>query len=198
MKAVWSIVIVFVLSVHAWSQDWIMALNYNIAVPGKKMQSFINNPSLLGFSLDARKMVTPYLSIGGSFGQQLFYWQTGNSLGIEQPAFIGSQIRFMNAFPLMINLHVYLGDSSRLRPYAGMNIGGFYAWQRSEMGVLVFEGRKWQWGMAPEIGAIFPVGRVDMTMAAKLNCIGCPRVSSVMDEAQQLYFSFNVGMIFYK
>lgn len=197
MKTVWAIAFAFVLSLQAWSQDWMMALNYNIAVPGKEMQSFINTPSLLGFSLDARKMVTPYLSVGGSFGQQLFFRQAGGAIG-EEADFVGTQIRFMNAFPVMLNAHVYLGDSSSLRPYAGINIGGFYAWQRAEMGVLVFEGRKWQWGVAPEAGVIFPVGRMDMNVAAKMNCLGQPCFSSMVNSEKNLYFSFNVGLIFYK
>lgn len=194
MKTRWAVAAALVLCASSWAQDWRMILNYNIAVPGKEMLPYINNTSVLGFSLDARRMVSPHVSVGGSLGQQLFYRQMGAE-GPNAAGFLGAQIRFMNAFPLMLNTHVYLGDSAGMRPYAGINVGAFYAWRRAEMGVFVFEGRNWQWGMAPEIGAIFPLGRADLNVAAKMNCIGQPCFSMVNSE-RNFYMSINVGMVF--
>ena len=198
MKTSVAVILILMLSISVGAQTWLMNLNYNIALPGSEMKQYINNPSLLGFSMDIRRFVSPNVTVGGSFGQQLFYWQHGGQLELESTQLKGSQFRFMNTFPLMVNSHFYFSDSGFVRPFLGLHLGGLYAWQRSEMGIVVKDGRQWQWGLAPELGVVFPVGTMTMNVGTKMSYLASPEGSSLGDPPNQLYFGFNVGVAFIK
>ena len=198
MKKSLAVILFLILSLSAGAQNWLMNLNYNIALPGSEMKQYINNPSFLGFSFDVRRFVSPSVTMGASFGQQLFYWQNSQQLELESTRLNGSQFRFMNAFPIMINSHFYFGDSGFVRPFVGLNMGGFYAWQRSELGIVVKEGRQWQWGVAPELGVMFPVGTMTMNVGTKMSYLATPHSSTLGDPPNQLYFGINVGVVFIK
>jgi len=185
------------LSVKLTAQPWLISMNYNIAFPGNEMSSYITNPSLLGFSLDVRHFIKPSISIGGSFGQQLFYWQTTawGSMGL---GLINSQIRFMNTFPLMLNTHFYLKGPVGWKPYCGVNVGGYYEWNRSEVGIVVFEGRKWRWGLAPEAGVIFPLGRMNLNVGSRFNYLSASNSDIMAGVKNRFYMSMNIGIVFFK
>ena len=84
MKAIKITVLIFLLAVSARSEGWMASLNYNVAIPGQEMKPQINNPSLLGFSLDARKFIAPQFAVGASLGNQIFYCKSQTSTSIRQ------------------------------------------------------------------------------------------------------------------
>ena len=189
---------IVVFATTASAGDWFYNISYNVAVPGRQMRPFINNTSFLGFNLDARKMVSPHASIGAAVGHQVFYWKTNEPMSLQNGFFSGTPYRFMNTIPLMVNSHYYIGNSDRIKPFVGLNAGGFYAWQRSEMGIVVMEGRRWRWGIAPEFGVIVPVGQMKVNIGTKLSYLGLPGESNLGDPQKQMFFSFNVGLAFYQ
>ena len=183
-----------ILTASASAGDWFYNMSYNVAVPGKQMRPLINNTSFLGVSFEARNMLSSHFSVGVSAGQQVFYWKTHEAVSLQNGFFSGAPYRFLNTVPVMLNAHYYMGGSSRIRPYIGLNAGGFYVWQRSEMGIVVMEGRQWRWGAAPEAGVIVPVGRMNVNLGTKLSYLGLPGESRLGDPQKQLFFSFNVGL----
>jgi hypothetical protein len=160
------------------------------------MKPFIHNTSLLGFGLDVRKFVSSTVSVGASLGHQVFYWKTGESLSLENGFFGSTPYRYLNTLPLMLNSHYYLNLSNGFKSYLGLNIGGYYAWQRAEMGIVVKEDRQWRWGLAPEAGILLPVGAMHMNMGTKLNYLGLPGESTLGDPRKQLFISFFIGLSF--
>ena len=188
------LLLIAVFATTASAGDWFYNVSYNVAVPGQQMRPAINSTSFIGFNLDARKMISSNASIGAAVGHQVFYWKTNEPVSLQNGFFSGMPYRFLNTIPMMLNAHYYLGKSDRIKPYIGLNAGGFYAWQRSEMGIVVMEGRQWRWGAAPEAGVIVPVGRMKVNIGTKLSYLGFFGESSLGDPQKQLFFSFNVGL----
>ncbi|MBN1480072.1 hypothetical protein EH223_19155 [candidate division KSB1 bacterium] len=197
MKAIKTVLLIFLFSVSVQSKGWMVTVNYNVAVPGQQMQPFIKNTSLLGFGLDARKLISPHISLGASFGHQVFYWKTSETASLENGFFGSTQYRFLNTLPLMLNSHYYFNLSNGIEPYLGLNCGGYYGWQRAEMGIVVKEDRKWRWGLAPEAGVLVPVGTMRMNIGTKLSYLGLPGESMLGDPRKQLFMSFYVGLSFF-
>jgi hypothetical protein len=54
----------------------------------------------------------------------------------------------------MLNAHQYFVKRKGIRPYIGLNAGGFYMLQRFDIGIHSFQEDEWQWGIAPEIGVV--------------------------------------------
>ena len=197
MKATKLVLLMFVVALSAHAEGWMTTLSYNVAIPGQQMKPFISNPSLLGFALDARRIVSPHVSVGASLGHQVFYWKTGQAVSLENGFFGGTQYRFLNTLPFMLNSHYYFHLKNELRPYLGINLGGYYAWQRSEIGIVVMEGRQWNWGLAPEVGMLIPVGASNLNVGTKLSYLGLPGETTLGDPRQQLFASIYLGLSFY-
>ncbi len=72
----------------------------------------------------------------------------------------GTQIRYINSIPLMLNAHYYIGGKrDQLRPYLGVNVGTYYITQRLDMGVYTLQNDNWHFGIAPEFGFLAEVSR---------------------------------------
>ena len=81
-------------------------------------------------------------------------------LGTQNPgAITGTQDRYLNAFPIMANVHYYFGERGGVRPYVGLNAGGIVMNQRFEIGIVALQNDGWEWGIAPEAGIIIPMDR---------------------------------------
>lgn len=193
MKAIKVVLLIFLLAMSAKSEGWMASLNYNVAIPGQEMKPQINNPSLLGFSLNAHKFVAPQFAIGASLGNQIFYCKCNEPSTLEDNFFGGSRYQFLNTIPLMLTSQYYFNFAKSFKPYVGMNIGGYYAWQRSERGLVVMEDRNWHWGLAPEAGVIVPMGATNMNLGTKFSYISDTNLG---DPQKQLFISFYVGLSF--
>ncbi|MBN1559385.1 hypothetical protein JW998_04000 [candidate division KSB1 bacterium] len=195
-RATYRLLLILALTMTTHAKDWLATINYNVAVPGQQMKPYINNTSLLGFGLDARKFVSPSVSLGASFGHQVFYWRSGEPASLENGFFTTTQYRFLNTLPFMLSSHYYFHLANGMKPYLGAHVGGYYAWQRAEMGIVVKEDRKWRWGIAPEAGVLIPVGTLHMNIGTKLSYLGLPGEALLGDPQRQLFMSFFVGLTF--
>jgi len=193
MKAIKIVLLIFLFTISVQSKGWMTTLNYNVAIPGQQMKPLVNNPSLLGFSLDARKFVSPQFAIGASLGNQVFYWKSGEHVSLENGFLGGNQYHILNTLPVMLTSQYYFKMPNGFRPYVGLHFGGYYAWQRSEMGIVVMEDRKWHWGMAPEAGVLVPIGGSLINFGTKFSYIGNTNLG---DPQKQLFVSFYVGLSF--
>jgi hypothetical protein len=81
----------------------------------------------------------------------------------------------------------------KTRPFFGLNAGGYVVERRVEVGLLATEERKWQWGIAPEVGILFPFS-VDVSgfFNARYNYAW-----ESGDNPAMVYWSFGVGLAWY-
>ncbi len=76
---------------------------------------FIDEVSLLGFGIEGRSYLATHWTIGLSFDWQVFDKQAEGTWEIEGGAVSGKQFRYINAFPMLVNLHLYVGNAHDFR-----------------------------------------------------------------------------------
>jgi hypothetical protein len=69
----------------------------------------------------------------------------------------GKHWNYINAFPVMVGAHYYLGSRRGLNASVGINGGLIAVEERLEVNVVAFQSTKWGLGIAPEIGIFYPV-----------------------------------------
>ena len=141
------------------AQDWFSGATYEVSIPGGDLKEFTNATSWLGFGLGFRKALDKNTTAGLYFGWHTFDERTSDVIQLANGAVSGTQSRYVNSFPIMLNAHYYLGRSGDMRPYFGLNGGGYAVIQRFDMGVWSFQKDSFEWGVIPEIGVVVPLSR---------------------------------------
>lgn len=137
--------------------QWWTALSYQPAAPLSNTQDFTENFGWRGIGLDFKKQVSSKVTAGFSFGWQVFDEQTDEVVSAFGVDISGDQFRYVNSFPLLVNLSYFLGKQGGLRPYLGANVGGYVIEQRLELGLYAIEETNLHFGFAPEAGLAIPV-----------------------------------------
>ena len=160
------------LPAGASAQDRMAALTYTISLPGSNTEAFIDATSFLGVELVARVApwrATPIL-VGLTMGWQVFSFETTEPIQLENGTVSGQQRRYLNAVPLLVTAHYYLGNPDSWRAFVGLGAGTIYTLQTFEIGVHSFDEGTWQLGLAPEVGLQVPVKRAtDFYLAGRYN-----------------------------
>ena len=141
------------------SQDWYTGVTYEMSFPTGDVQNFANGTSFRGIGLGYRKVLDKNTTGGLFFGWNVFHERTSETLQLERGALTGTQDRTVNSFPMMLNAHYYMGNRGDIRPYVGINAGGFIVLQRLAVGIYALQKDSFEWGVAPEVGAVIPVSR---------------------------------------
>ena len=99
----------------------------------------------------------------------------------------------------MLNTHLFIGAEESLRPFVGLNAGAYYTWKRFEMGMILLEEKKWQWGLAPEAGFTIPMGDIHLNFSGKFNYAVEPGDSEITKDPNSLmYTSIHIGIAYYR
>jgi hypothetical protein len=159
MFTVLAMVLLMIGSGYSQREKWYGALTYSVSIPSGDTKTFTDEISWRGVGLDYRYLIDRQYSIGLFFGWNVFYQRTDKTTEIGNGAITGTSDRYINAFPIMANIHYYFGERKSIRPYIGLNAGGYYMLQRFELGVAAWQEDQWQWGIAPEAGVVVPVER---------------------------------------
>ena len=160
MSAVFALVLLMFGTGYSQKEQWYGAFTYSVSIPTGDTKSFVEEISWRGIGLDYRYMIDRTYSVGLNFGWNVFYERAENkTTQTENGAVTGTSDRTINAFPIMANIHYYFGERKSIRPYVGLNAGGYVMLQRFEIGVFAWERDSWEWGIAPEAGVVIPVER---------------------------------------
>jgi outer membrane protein W len=192
MRALLAVALLLGLAGEAQAQgDWFWGGAYSMGLPLSKTKDFNSSFSYRGVTVEGRKIVNENVSVGLSFGWNVFDRGLDTTTTFESGLAIGGyQIRYTNAFPLFANAHYYLGERNALRPFIGANVGTLYVERRVDINLYSVAEDAWQFAFAPEVGVAFPLGWivrgfVSARWQVSLEGGGVP--------AQQ-YVSFNVGI----
>ncbi len=203
MKIKYLTIILLFLSVNLFAQDFLGILSYNTAMPVSKSADYISEVSWKGFSFEGRTFSSRHWTFGGMFGWNIFDTKITDLIVIDDEttgtAVKGTQIRYTNSFPMMVNGHFYIGKKrSTLRPYFGVGIGTYYIIQRFEIGVFQREVSNWHFGLAPEVGFLLALSRsTSLIVSAKLNYAFSSGKTVYGDtDNTQSYIGLNVGLAF--
>jgi hypothetical protein len=146
----------FLVTAAEAQDDWFFGLAWSVSVPSADTKEFTDKTSFRGASMEIRKMTQPNLSFGGVFAWHVFDWNGVETGSLDNTTVTGTQYRYGNYFPLMLNGHYYLGKKGGARFFGGLNAGGFITERRLEVGLIAITEDKWLWGGAPELGVAIP------------------------------------------
>jgi hypothetical protein len=163
---------IFAFCVQAQYQSNSMwGYTYDISLPMGALGDFHEEASFRGLTIQGRGFVAPQISIGGSLGWHVFNDVTEETTEFEYTAFnldddreisvqgalSGTQYRYTNAFPILVNAHYYLQDPgvATFTAFAGLGLGTTAAIRRVEIGLVAIEETTWHFALAPEVGFVW-------------------------------------------
>lgn len=105
----------------------------------------------------------------------------------------GVEYRFLNTLPIFVNAHYFAGDYGSIRPYAGLGIGTVYVDERTDIGLVSIQSKKWRFGLQPEVGVFIPFGLspTGVNLSARYRY-----ATKVSDASAVSMFSFAIGLGF--
>ena len=169
MKVMKLLMLTLLLAATAYAQRGVFTgITWNIGFPTEETAQYIDATSYRGFGIDIRSFSSPDVSFGGNFSWNIFDELLRNKTALlESGAITGTQVRYINSMPLLLNVSYYPGEKRRgeLRLVLGLNAGTYYIRQRLDIGVVSLENSNWHLGVAPEAGLWFPIGRETFLIA---------------------------------
>jgi hypothetical protein len=142
----------------AAQQDLFIGFSYGTALPTGDTEEFIGKTSFRGLAFDWRKAVQDRLTAGFHVGWSVFNERTFRTASFQGIDVTGTQFRYINAFPILGNMHYYFGRRGGMRPYVGGHIGAYIIEQRLEVGLYALEEHNWHFGLGPGGGVAVPLG----------------------------------------
>jgi len=122
MKYILPVILILFMAMSAFSQEIFTGISYNMGTTVSDTRDFITDYSWRGFGFEFRNYRSNNVSIGFSASWNIFDQKTNEIIELEQAAVSGTQIRYFNAFPLMLNAHYYIGNNyDQVRPFVGLN-----------------------------------------------------------------------------
>jgi outer membrane protein W len=183
------------LAPRAHAQDWFTTATYQVSFPVEDTKRFTDEISFIGGGIDFRKKLTGGTTAGIYMAWNVFHDRTDGTLDIASGAVTGTQDRYINSFPVMIGLYQYFGNRRSIRPYIGVNGGGFLFVQSFRIGISEFEEDSWEWGAAPEAGFVFPI-QTGAWFVINGRYNWSPTVESLAgNDVTLTYYQFNVGFM---
>ncbi len=186
---------------EAQAQDWWWGITYNMSatssLPGSSDSdvTFVDDFSFRGVGLEARYVPNRggNLSYGFSGSWNVLNEKTDEVVSLPGASISGTQLRYFNAVPLLVNAHYYFGSRGGIRPYAGINAGTYWIERRVDIGISSVKDDNWHFGWAPELGIIVPMGRPEVALIANARYNWA---FSAGGSGDQKYWGFNVGFMY--
>ena len=173
-------------------------ITWNIGMPVGRLGNFMDKTSFGGFGFETHSFLSDEFSVGGSISWNYWSEMTGEVIQLKQGALGGTQIRYINSIPILLNATYYLGGRrDELRPFIGLNAGAYYVLQRLDMGVYSLDNDHWHFGLAPEAGVLIETsGDTYITAAGRYN-YGFASGETVSGEKNTIaYWGINIGLVY--
>ena len=196
------------IAMTAKAQDSYFLGTYQISIPQGDTNDYLGGgspTSYRGFGFDIRFYSgnDGRLTLGGGSGWNIF--ESGGifeTITIRNEDFngdiTGTQFRYINAVPLMFQVHYHFGRPDDVHAYVGTGIGTYYIRQRFEVGLFATEVSNWHFGIAPEGGVNFPLSdSVSFNANVRYNFAANSGSDIQGNETGHSYLAFNVGLSFF-
>ncbi len=164
MKKIYLAALLFIgLIVSGNAQTSYWSLNWDISKGIGDTGDYIENVNFRGLSFDGRFFVNEAVTVGGFMAWYTLYDKMTDQPPIEfdngdgtAGAISGTQSRYLNVFPVLVNTHYYFDTGSNTKVYAGIGLGGVYTEQKTELGLMSIYSDSFAFGAQPEIGVFVP------------------------------------------
>jgi len=136
------------------------SVNYAISVPMGDTKDYIEDASFRSFNFETGQFINDNLAIGLGASWIVFNQTiSGDLLELGNTTLAGKQFRYINSFPIYINMSYYFSNQdATIKPYAGIGVGTMFKIQRTEIGVIAFQDTKWHFALMPHAGLLYALG----------------------------------------
>jgi hypothetical protein len=182
----------------AMAQDNVTAITYQASIPQGDFADYIAKTSWIGWGLEGRRFRNPSskVTIGFSFAWHVFDDKLYGTQLIDKGAVTGTQRRWVNSLPFLLTFDYYFSRKNAVKLFVGAGAGAYYIVQRFDIGVYGWEESNWHFGVAPEVGAQFPLGDVEGIVGAKYNYAFAAGESIEGDAQDFTYLTVYVGLAY--
>jgi hypothetical protein len=170
---------------------WFWGITYEPSIPIGDLDDFSQDSfSWRGVGVEGRSWFREELSVGFAVSWNVFHSRLDDRT-FSQPGvdLHGTQMRDVNAVPIYINMHYYLGRPYDWRFFLGLNAGTIFAEHRLDMGLYSYREENWHLAIAPEVGVQLPYDRLLGYVSVRWN-----NGFSAGEIDEVSYFSFRLGI----
>jgi len=163
---------ILLLSACLGYSQGMFSITYDVSLPVGATNAYIGQASFRGVTLiDGRAFISNNISIGGSLGWHVFVEKLSGTFSPEPNLDVtGTQVRYINSFPIMARGHYYWNTYGRIMPYVGFGAGTINVNQRTDFGLFTDRTNSWTFGLSPQVGAIFDLaGQANIHLKAEYN-----------------------------
>ncbi len=151
------------LSNGVQAQQSFFGISYGMSVPTSDTKDFTEGTSWRNGTVEILAKVRPNTAVGVSFGWNVFNDVTTtvsriDGVGSRPLDIAGTQYRYINSFPMLVTVRQFTGTPGGMRPFFGLGVGTQLVKQRVDVGQWRIEDDTWHFALAPEIGAVLPMG----------------------------------------
>jgi hypothetical protein len=201
MKYIKIVLLVMVLTSSAYSQNTLIGFSWSMGFTTGKTTDFVGAPSFTGFSFESHKFFKPNVSFGITTGWNILSEKNSDLIHLSSGTDIsGAQGRYINVFPVLLNASYYIKSSRNAKfvPFLRAHAGTYYIMQRFDIGAYTLNNYNWHFGVAPEVGFMYKVGR-------EMNILANARYNYAFDSGTRLggddkndyaFFSVNLGIAY--
>ena len=157
MKYISIFLIIILSTVAVQAQSSFFGMTYDVSIPTDKTEEFISGVQWRGMGLEGRWYTSKNISLGFAWDWNVLQETVLGTIEQESRAITGNQVRNINAFPFLMTAHYYLKGGSVVQPYFGMGAGVYFVKRKLDVGIYGIEEDTWQFGLAPEVGFLFPM-----------------------------------------
>jgi len=159
-RALFVIPIALLLSSGAQAQSFFWGVSYGMSTPFSDTKEFTEGTSWRNMGIDLLAVVNPNTTVGVSFGWNVFNDTTSAVSSVDGVDIHGTQFRYINSLPILLNFRRYMGTRGGTRPYIGLGVGPHLMKERVDIGLWTISDNIWHFGVAPEVGVVVPMGPV--------------------------------------
>lgn len=182
-------VLMLLIAVTTKGQQYYTSFTYNMSLPTGETADFISAYSWRGFGFEGHGFLSDNITLGGSVGWNVFYEKLSGEFVDETRTVTGTQLRYLNSFPLLFEGRYHFGEDYSTRPYIGAGVGTYYTEQETQMGIWYVEDQAWQFGFAPVVGVLIPVESTAINISIKYNA-----ALSTSEVDGRSYLGINIGL----
>jgi opacity protein-like surface antigen len=159
-RALFAIPLALLLSSGAQAQSFFWGVSYGMSSPLSDTKEFTEGTSWRNMGIDLLAVVREDVTVGVSFGWNVFNEVTATVSSIEGLDIAGTQFRYINSLPILVDGRYYFGSRGGARPFIGVGVGPHLVKERVDVGLWTISDDVWHFGVAPEVGVVVPLGPV--------------------------------------
>ena len=177
----------------AQAQDQWLAVSWGGATPSGDTKSFAEGTSFRNVGIEYVNFIKPNIGVGFNASWSVFSNRVADvTTSLSGVDLHGTQIRYVNAFPLLVTGRYSLSRATRrnsVGAWVGAGVGALIGENRVDLGLFTAKETNWHLAVAPEVGVSYALSR-DFALFGQ----GRYTYGFKTNDVSPRFFNFNVGL----